>query len=65
MVNPDAPETCNGVTTGTVDDGLLGTQQECFAPSCLDVLRDHLPGGAESLLADEGSAAQIFCTMVT
>ena len=66
MVNPDAPETCNSADDdcdGLVDDGLLGTQQECFAPSCLDVLRDHLPGGSESLWvgSDEGSAAQIFC----
>ena len=52
MVNPDAPETCNRVDddcNNAIDDGLLGTQQECFAPSCLDVLRDHLPGGSETL----------------
>ena len=66
MINPDAPETCNGVDDdcNTIDDGLLGTQPECFAPSCLEVLRDHLPAGSETLWvgSDEGSARR-YCVI--
>ena len=57
------PVTGDDDCNNAIDDGLLGTQQECFAPSCLDVLGDHLPGGSETLWVgtDEGSAAQILC----
>ena len=66
MVNPGAPEICDGADdncNGIIDDGLLGTQRDCVAPSCIEVLRDRLPTGSQlTWIGDSSASAQeILC----
>ena len=70
MVNPEAIEICNGQDEdcdGIADNGLLGTQQDCFATSCLDILSDHLPPGSGTFWVgeDASSALELHCDFGT
>ena len=64
MVNPDAPETCNGVDddcNNAIDDGLLGLNKNVLHKLSRRLERP-LTRRSETLWvgSDEGSAAQIF-----
>jgi hypothetical protein len=68
-INPDAAEACNGEDDdcdGDIDNGVLGTGEDCPADDCLSILTEDASAASGDYWIDfDGTATQTECDMTT